>query len=358
MEEEADQQRRQATAALDGALSRAPADGAARAAYADILYQRLLAAERLHHEAVAGELRARLSVYDDGSRAARLAEPARVLLRATPSPVAITLTRFEEDGTGRLVESAPLPFAAGREDQLPSGSYLLLARAPGRYPTRYPFVVSRGERRTLDVWLPPAAQVPPDLVYIPAGRFLYGSGDDEATRQFLTHQPLHEVELGPFLIGQTEVTNGAFAAYLRAAAPSLTPPLPGGFTLSADGRVTFHAMDGQALAEGQRYCPWHQPCVDWARLPVGRVAVDDVARYLAWLRRSGRLPGARLCTDQEWERAAPSPSATSRPVPTTSAASPPTGARPTGPAPAPWALIPAGGVSSGWTTWSGTSGKG
>ena len=54
------------------------------------------------------------------------------------------------------------------------------------------------------------------MVYIAAGRSLYGSGDDEATRGFLTHQPVHDVDVGPFLIARTEVTNGEYLAFLGA----------------------------------------------------------------------------------------------------------------------------------------------
>src|SRR5262249_27116439 len=39
-----------------------------------------------------------------------------------------------------------------------------------------------------------------------------------------------------------------------------------------------------------------------ADLPVESVSRDDGEAYAAWL--AGRLPGARLCSDREWERAA------------------------------------------------------
>jgi len=42
----------------------------------------------------------------------------------------------------------------------------------------------------------------------------------------------------------------------------------------------------------------------WTLFPVGGVSMDDIERYLAWLRGTGRVPGARLCSDLEWERAA------------------------------------------------------
>ena len=37
---------------------------------------------------------------------------------------------------------------------------------------------------------------------------------------------------------------------------------------------------------------------------VAAVSWNDARAYLAWLDRTGRLPGARLCTEHEWERAA------------------------------------------------------
>ena len=40
------------------------------------------------------------------------------------------------------------------------------------------------------------------------------------------------------------------------------------------------------------------------RFPIGGVSIDDVTRYLAWLKESGRVPGARFCSELEWERAA------------------------------------------------------
>jgi formylglycine-generating enzyme required for sulfatase activity len=43
---------------------------------------------------------------------------------------------------------------------------------------------------------------------------------------------------------------------------------------------------------------------EWLRLPVSGIGLADVRAYAAWLDRSGRVPGARLCTEREWERAA------------------------------------------------------
>src|SRR6185503_7285159 len=43
---------------------------------------------------------------------------------------------------------------------------------------------------------------------------------------------------------------------------------------------------------------------DWRRFPVIGISAEDAIAYAAWLARTGRVPGARLCTEVEWERAA------------------------------------------------------
>src|SRR5262249_58484886 len=115
-----------------------------------------------------------------------------------------------------LGESDPRPLLAGAEEQLPAGSSLVSAELAGHWATRYPFVAGRGEALRLRVVLRPAAAVPDGMVYVPAGRFHYGSDDDEELRAVLTHQPGHDLELPAFLIARTEVTNGAYLAFLAS----------------------------------------------------------------------------------------------------------------------------------------------
>ncbi len=40
------------------------------------------------------------------------------------------------------------------------------------------------------------------------------------------------------------------------------------------------------------------------KLPVAAVSYEDVVAFAAWLDRTGRVRGARLCDEYEWERAA------------------------------------------------------
>jgi formylglycine-generating enzyme required for sulfatase activity len=281
LEDRVDRERRAAEESLDRALSLDPRNATARSLYADILFARVGAAARLHKRAVVPELLARLARYDDGGvRSARLNAPGT--LRVVTEPAAtLALRAYRDAGDGRLVEEDLGPLPVGADRLLPAGSYLVVATTSEGGLTRYPLVVDAGESRVVQFRVPLPEEVPAGMVYIPAGRFLYGSADDEATRAVLTHDPLHAVELPAFFIGRTEVTMGEYLTFLETLAEeersARTPPrLRGPF--DANGR--------------------------WQRLPVDELTRDDCEAYVAWLARSGRLAGARLCTDREWERAA------------------------------------------------------
>ena len=216
----------------------------------------------------------------------------------------MTLARYREDDAGRLVETDAVPLAPDDRRALEPGSYLITAEAAGRYATRYPFLVRRGEESALRIVMPRAADVPADMIYVPAGRTLYGSGDDEATRKYFTHQPRHDVEVGAFLIARTEVTSAEYLAFLLAIPDAERQErLPAGLTVLPDGRIGWKLRD-TVLAPHELYCRGVQPCVDWSRLPVMGASQADGVRFTHWLAREGRLRGARLCTDREWERAA------------------------------------------------------
>jgi len=64
---------------------------------------------------------------------------------------------------------------------------------------------------------------------------------------------------------------------------------------------TYTAETGQRLHYERRAKRADQ---DWTRFPVSAVSYDDAVAYAAWLDRTGRLAGARLCDEYEWERAA------------------------------------------------------
>jgi formylglycine-generating enzyme required for sulfatase activity len=296
-EDRAEGQRRQVAGLLDRALALDAGDGRARALYADVTVASLLAAER-RRPALVPALRSRLALYDDGSRAARLDAPARLSVDSEPSGAELTLRRYLEGDDHRLAAGAARALAAGAEVTLPPGSYLVTAASPGRYPTRAPVVLARGAEVRVRVVVPPAAAVPAGFIYVPAGRVHYGADDDEETRVFLTHQPGHDVDLHAFFIARLEVQNADYLAFLgdlpdAERARRLLP----GMSVAPDGGVRLDA----ARVQGRR-CGPDAPCADWPAYPVAGASRDDGEAYAAWLAR--RLPGARLCSDREWERAA------------------------------------------------------
>jgi hypothetical protein len=64
----------------------------------------------------------------------------------------------------------------------------------------------------------------------------------------------------------------------------------------------YQASNSQLIEYLDRSPPHHD--VDWRKLPVSAIVLEDALAYLQWLDRTGQVPGARLCTEHEWERAA------------------------------------------------------
>jgi formylglycine-generating enzyme required for sulfatase activity len=118
------------------------------------------------------------------------------------------------------------------------------------------------------------------------------------------------VRVEAFLIGVNEVTYAEyleFLADLPAAERALRRPHAVGLDLGYDREgvpvLTLRmvtARRGEPLCRPKRSV---RRCQDWLRFPVAGVGTEDVEAYVGWLAR-GRLPGARWCTEREWERAA------------------------------------------------------
>jgi formylglycine-generating enzyme required for sulfatase activity len=155
---------------------------------------------------------------------------------------------------------------------------------------------------------------------VPPGRFLFGSADSSDMRRgFLSAAPLHEVWTEGYFIGRHEVTFAEWIAFLdelapdergrrtphAASAPSslaLTEIAPRRWQLTMTPTTrTLTAEVGQRVSyEGRA----KRAAQDWTRFPVAAVSYEDAVAYAAWLDRTGRIPGARLCDEYEWERAA------------------------------------------------------
>jgi eukaryotic-like serine/threonine-protein kinase len=314
---------RKASQRLETAILLEPGDVGLHHLFATALFERALLADAQRRKGERDELLQRMALYDrTGRLRRRWAAPARVELVLTPANAKVTLRRYVEGRRGRLQLRPTGSMESGATRRLPPGSYLAEVTAPGRARVRLPFMVGRGERARLVFTLPRAGQVPRGFVHVPPGRFLFGSAaQDGQRRSFLHTVPIHLVRTGAYLIARHETTYADWLAYLAALPPalrvvrapqiakggfqgalSLTPLRGGGWRLALKPASRVHqARTGQTLVYPGRARRSRQ---DWLRLPVTGITAADAARYLRWLDRSGRVPGARLCTGHEWERAA------------------------------------------------------
>jgi formylglycine-generating enzyme required for sulfatase activity/class 3 adenylate cyclase len=108
--------------------------------------------------------------------------------------------------------------------------------------------------------VPAAAQLIPEMVSIPGGTFLMGSGDDPSEK------PIHRVTVKPFSIGKFPVTVREWNACVAAKSCSYTP-----------------TGDDDA--------------------PVANLSWTDTQQFVEWLSRVTQKP-FRLPTEAEWEYAA------------------------------------------------------
>lgn len=304
-------QYRAASSHLENALALDPTRASLREQLADLLDERLQRAQRDRHLELADELAGRLAAYDSGHRAAALATEARIELDVAPGT-----TVYREHGDARTrLGTAPLPAL-----HVPPGTLVLAFEAPGRAPARLPVLAAHGERLKLSVDLPPATSVPDGMIYVPAGRFLFGSADSSDLRRgFLNSPPMHEVSAPGFLIARNEVTYGEWIAFLddlppaERAARTPSSQMPQSAVTLAEvapkrwrytfvrGPKTYVAEQGERIHYEDRKLRADQ---DWLKFPVAAISYEDALAYAGWLDRTKRLPGARVCDEYEWERAA------------------------------------------------------
>ena len=307
------------------ALMLDPGHGEARSLLADVLFQRALLAEKRRDAAAVDELLLRLEIYDEGGgRMEKWDEPGRLTVRIEPGADAVVLERYVIAEDGRLkpeVEKNNLK-ALIENMILAPGSYRLTLSAAGRAQIQYPFTMGRGESLDIEVVLPPKGAVPPGFAYIPPGRFYFGTAREDSIRKGFMHTvPIHANETGAYLMEKHETTFRQWIEYLESLPAdqraSRVPTIhAGGFegALSleqlTDGRwqlsikptvQSYTVVSGEKLTYQGRKVRADQ---DWLSFPVVGITADDARAYALWLHESGRVPGARLCTELEWERAA------------------------------------------------------
>jgi serine/threonine protein kinase/formylglycine-generating enzyme required for sulfatase activity len=288
----------------------------------EALLQRALLAEQIGHPPfVVADLLERLKLYDvGGERMRRWSAPAEFAVTSDPPGARVVLERYDEARArvGKAEELGPTPVAARTIER---GSYRLRLTLDGYTPVVLPIMLGRGEAASFSIPLPPAGSIPEDFVYVPAGRFLYGTDGIEDLRAAMAAEPLRAVETGAYIIGRHEVTYAEYIEFLsalpaaeRAAILSMNATrnlqdsarlteLPrGGWQLELhQSERVYKVQTGEPLVyEGRT----QRARVEWERLPVTGIGVQEATAYFAWLNASGRVPGARFCNEYEWERAA------------------------------------------------------
>ncbi|MBL9099613.1 MAG: protein kinase [Myxococcales bacterium] len=315
----ADREFRRAIQEFEFARSLDNSSPAGRHGLAEALLKRTLALEASHSRELAEELTDRLGALDDQEALAKFDAPGRLSVRTTP-PTTVALERYEVDPANQnytLTAPRELGSTPLTDLELARGSYRLHFAGP--VEVVMPLVIGRGEVLDLDLSLPRPTDVPEGFVYIPEGRFQFGSNDGEMLRKFFVTVPLHDVKTSAYLIARNETTFAEWIEYLESLPPAerkphltmLTSQLAGiGLSQGADGVWSLAVMTGTDVTHARQGQPLVYPgrqknaSQDWLRMPATGLNLADVEAYTAWLDRSGKVPGARLCTEFEWERAA------------------------------------------------------
>jgi len=286
----------------------------------DVLYDMALLYEATFKKQQLTEVVERLHLYDEqGARVAKLAAPATVEIAVEPAGAEIELAKYVPDKKDRyqVINRHRIGQSPIKSIELTPASYILIFKAAGHSDTRYPIVAKHGEHIKIQFQLPKSDRVPPGYIYIPPGRFLFGSGADEMVRAgLLTTIPIHEVKTGGYLISRTEVTFAQVLDFLASLSPEERAKMP---LLSKDnhpvllkegpkqawslrmqhGNIsTESSADDEWLYKHRKIRASHR----WTDLPLSGMNVAEQERFLEWLSKSGRLPGARFCTEHEWER--------------------------------------------------------
>ncbi len=296
---------------LEAGLARDPGRADVRGRLGDALLDRAELAELHDADELRDELLARLPANDSGGgRRARWRSPGRLVVTTLP-------------GTNVTITPGDRSLPAGTTElELTPGSYLVTATGPGRAEVRAPVAIARDQTSHVELTPPPATAIPPGFVYVPAGDVGYGArGDDEGRRSFFVTAPFHLRPVPAFLIASHEVTIGEWLRFVdalpaaeraarlpRAAAKvgtsgalELTRDAAGWQLMIQPAAVAYRAAWGEPIAYAGRREHARQ---DWRQFPVTAITATDALAYAAWLDATGAVPGARLCTEVEWERAA------------------------------------------------------
>jgi formylglycine-generating enzyme required for sulfatase activity len=307
---------------IEHALLLAPDRRDVRVLLVDYLYERALLAEQEGDVVSLPALLDRLEINDkDGRRWAQWNEPGHLTVEVGVPGARLELRPLSLDANGRAVVGEPLqPVPQTWKDvRLTPGNYWLTAEAPGHEPARLPLRLTRGQKQRVELPLLRQGTLPEGFVYVPPGQAFFGSAAEDSVREFFNSTPIHEVWTQGYFIARYETTFAEWIAFMEALPPekrgphlpSAGSPLHGQMRMEwKDGvwllrlqpsSVLYEVRAGQKLHYEKRAKNQEQ---DWLRMPVSGINFESARAYAQWLSDTGRVPGARLCSELEWERAA------------------------------------------------------
>ena len=315
-----------AQGSLTAAFDLDPTAGNVRQLLGEVIVDRAVLAEsEFRKEDVDRHLRELHRVDSDGAFLKQWTAPGSVSIRTIPVDAHVSIERYDRD-RGRQKESltsvsvGDLGNSPIRNYNLIPASYRIVATKEGRARTVFPLVVKRNQAEAVEIDLPLASEVPEGFTFIPAGRFYYGDADEDWRLSFLNAVPLHERQTPEYLVKTHETTFADWIQFLselpprerQARSPASavvqgavrlreTPAAGWVLELSASAHRSVTPRGQKVRFLGR---PDDSASQDWLKMPAVGMSPGDMRSYLAWLDRTGRVPGARFCKDTEWERAA------------------------------------------------------
>jgi formylglycine-generating enzyme required for sulfatase activity len=148
----------------------------------------------------------------------------------------------------------------------------------------------------------------PQMVVVPAGKFLMGSPEDANDRE-TAEGPQHEVTIAtPFAVGMTHVMRGEFAAFVAATGHKTD----GGCAILRESLLELQAYLGSQDSKLDDKASWRAPGFDQDDThPVVCVNWHDAQAYVAWLTQRTTAK-YRLLTEAEAESVARGTTTTNR----------------------------------------------
>ncbi len=313
--------------AFEAALSLDETRQSTRERLRRVLLDREFLAETFYQRTDALSHANKLARLDPPGTGQGLDDVGSISIVIAPHDVEVTLQRrgLESSAKWIPIKDATLDATAVRDLRLPPGSYrLTLRRTHHKTIIFFPFVVPKGGRVKASVNVPEDSDVPAGFIFVPGGEFLFGEADESMRTSFLDTAPIHSVSSPSFLIARNETTFGDWITYLESLprderkmrSPRMATSIEGLHTgdvrleevgprrwqlaLSPAG-IRLSAMFGEPLEYPGRT---ERRSQDWRRFPVTGISPRDAEAYARWLAATRRAPGARLCSEREWERAA------------------------------------------------------